>query len=271
MQFLFHRNRFVVAVALFMALSPAPAQAALIAGDVALIGWIDNGSPDSFAFVTLAPISTGEVVYFTDNGWTGAEFRSPSATDGDGNETLSKWTADASIAAGTIIRSTDVSPSFTWTLSGLVPGGTSGEFAPLSLSNPNEQIYAFQGSTNLPLQGVTNHLFALDDTNGFENAVDSGTGNIPPGLTLGVTAVTLNAATDRFIAFDSTLYMGFRAKANWLKAIGGSSFWTSGATGTLPTGSINVVPEPSTLALAVLAALGVCVRYVPCRRRRKPG
>ena len=250
-----------------VAISSSTAHATLLAGDVALIGWIDNGSPDSFAVVTLAPISAGEVVYFTDNGWTGTQFRSGAADDGDGNETLTKWTANAGIAAGTIIRTTDVSGDFTWAVTGPVPGGASGEFAPLSIGNPAEQIYAFQGPTNLPMQGVTNQLFVLDDTNGFENAIDSSTGGIPPGLTLGSTALTFDLGAARFISFNtSSLASG--TKSDWLGAIGNASNWTSGATGTLPTGTISVVPEPSTMALAGLALLGVCARCLPRLRRR---
>ncbi|NJR43745.1 MAG: hypothetical protein HC767_14925 [Akkermansiaceae bacterium] len=80
--------------------------AALLAGDIAIIGRTNNGvapNPDSFAFVALSTINAGEIIYFTDNGWTGTAFRSPSATDGDGNENLLKWTAINSIAPGTII------------------------------------------------------------------------------------------------------------------------------------------------------------------------
>ena len=35
---------------------------------MALIGWIDNGSTDAFAWVTLADLPAGTVLYFTDNG-----------------------------------------------------------------------------------------------------------------------------------------------------------------------------------------------------------
>src|SRR5260221_14049611 len=46
------------------------AQINLTAGDVALIGWVDNGSPnDAFAPVALADLPAGTTIYFTDNGW----------------------------------------------------------------------------------------------------------------------------------------------------------------------------------------------------------
>jgi hypothetical protein len=48
----------------------APAQTNLSAGDVALIGWVDNGSPnDVYALVALADLPAGTILYFTDNGW----------------------------------------------------------------------------------------------------------------------------------------------------------------------------------------------------------
>jgi len=235
-----------------------PARAGLLAGDVAVIGWIDNGTPDSFAFVTLAPVAAGESIYFTDNGWTGTQFRSPASNDGDGNETLAKWTSVSAISPGTIIRSNATDPSYAWTLSGAVPGGVSGAFAPLSIGNPAEQIYAFQGASSLPLQNVTSQLFVLDDTGAFENAIDSETGAIPPGLSLlDHTAVTLPASfgAQRFIKFNTdTLASG--TKAEWLTAIANPANWTAAASGTLPTGQISVVPEPATWAMCASGLLG---------------
>jgi len=247
--------------------SPTTASAGLLAGDVALIGWIDNGSPDSFAFVALAPISAGENIYFTDNGWTGTQFRSPAADDGDGNETLTKWSAVSNIPAGAIIRTTDVSPDFLWTTTGAVPGGASGTFAPLSIGNPAEQVYAFQGTDNLPMQNVTSQLFVLDDTGAFENAIGSDTGTIPAGLSaLDNTALTLPVSfgSPRFIMFN-TASLASGTKAEWLAAISNPENWTSAATGTLPTGSISVVPEPASWILAI-SGLALC-GWVRARKR----
>lgn len=65
----------------------------LTPGDIAIVGYITNGNPDSFSFVPLVPLTAGTVIYFTDNGWTGTAFRGSSATDGDGNENLIRFTA----------------------------------------------------------------------------------------------------------------------------------------------------------------------------------
>ncbi len=244
-----------------LALLGTSTHAALTAGDIAIIGRTNNGTPDTFAFVALTDISAGEEIYFTDNGWSAATslFRSPSGTDGDGNEGLLKWTSTLTIPAGSIIATNTSSASYSFTTSGLVPGAASGSFANLALSTSGDQIYAFQAPSSLPLQNPANHLFVLDDTNSFENATTSGDGNITPGLSLGTTAVTLNIPTAGTIKFNTgALTSG--TKGEWLAAIGNSANWTSG--GSLPSGSVTVVPEP---ASALLGSLGILALL---RRRR---
>mgnify|MGYP001794930975 FL=1 len=44
-------------------------------GDIAIVGYITNGSPDSFSFVPLVDLTEGTVIYFTDSGWTDSDFR----------------------------------------------------------------------------------------------------------------------------------------------------------------------------------------------------
>lgn len=184
-----HRSRRGVCwvfVACMLCAAGAPARGALLPGDIALVGQIDNvlpGSPigDLFSFVALRQISAGEVIYFTDNGWTGSQYRSGSATDGNGNEQLVRWAAVNAISAGTIIRANTASPNYTWTATGVIPGTVPAEqFSYLDLNQTGDQISAFQASgTNLPLQNWSVNLYTLDDTNGFENATSSQTGNVP--------------------------------------------------------------------------------------------
>ena len=108
--------------------------------DIVVLGRINNGTPDSFSFAPLRDLLAGEVFYFTDNGWTGSQFRGTLETDGDGSENLIKFTANTNIAAGTLILSTATSADFTWTATGSVPGGASGSFAPLALAQTGDQI-----------------------------------------------------------------------------------------------------------------------------------
>lgn len=254
--------------ALVLALSTAgAAQAALTAGDIAIIGRINNGTVDSFAFVALSNIGAGEVVYFTDNGWTGSGFRGASATDGDGNENLTRWTAASNVAAGTIVLSTDAS----FTTVGGIAGTTSGSYASLALSTTGDQITAFQNSNaSNPLFNAATQtaLYTLDDTNGFENATDSNTGSVATGLVAGSTAVTLNYKAGGGIGVSGGLLAGpARTKQEWLAAFANPLNWNNNYGATLPTGSIAVtaVPEPTGGAIA-LAGLGVAGLLA---RRRK--
>ncbi len=259
-------QRTVIATAFLV--STASAQAGLIAGDIAIIGRINNGSPDSFAFVTLADIAAGETVYFTDNGWTGTQFRGSSATDGDGNENLLKWTANNAVTAGTIIGSLSSSPDWTFTNSGSIPGTTSGSFGNLALAGSGDQIYAFQGPTSNPLFNPSQHVFVFDDTNAFENASDSNTGNITPGLTLGTTALTFNFASSGFAALKATALTGSLTKDQWLAVFADASNWQTGASGTLPSGSISVTPVPVPAALPLFGSALVALGALHHRRRR---
>lgn len=248
--------------ALVLALSTAgAAQAALTAGDIAIIGRTNNGTPDAFSFVALSNINAGEVIYFTDNGWTGSAFRN-TVNDGDGNENLLKWTAASTITAGTIIN-TNISSGFT--TSGAVPNnvGGGGSFASLALANGGDQIYAFQANgTNLPLSNISVHLFAFDDTNGFENATGTGDGNVPTGLVNGTTAVSINGAVAGTHALKASFLTESHTRAEWLSIIGTASNWSTASALPAGTLAITAVPEPTSgaIALAGLAVAGLVAR-----------
>ncbi|MCL1465141.1 ExeM/NucH family extracellular endonuclease [Argonema galeatum] len=214
-------------------------------GDIAIVGYITNGSPDSFSFVNLVGIAAGEVIYFTDNGWTGSAFRASTATDGDGNENLIRFTANAAIAAGTVIRSIDTSPNFTWTKSGTIGTTSSGSYADLSLSQSGEQIAAFQSTnTNNPLNSGITAIHQIDNTGTFENATSSNEGNLVPGLSQASNTAVLFNNSATYAAFNfATLSSG--TKSEWLAAINNAANWTFGSSTSLPTGSIVVgTPQP---------------------------
>ena len=235
---------------------------ALIAGDVAIVGFQASGvTTDSVAFVTFVDLAPGTVLYFTDNGWTGSAFRGVSATDGDGNENLMRFTVVNTIVAGTIIGSKTTSADYAWTLSGLVGPGTSA-YAQLSLSSTGEQVTILE-STNLanPIFSDFTALYNFDNTSTYETATSSSTGSLPTGLVQGTSAVLLTSALNSATFNLNTLTSG--TQAEWLAAIGNAANWTTG-TGTADAGSgfINVVPAPG--ALALLA----CAGMAGSRRRR---
>ena len=235
---------------------------ALIAGDVAIVGFQASGvTTDSVSFVTFVDLAPGTVLYFTDNGWTGTAFRGVSATDGDGNENLMRFTVVNTIVAGTIIGSRTTSADYAWTLSGLVGPGTSA-YAQLSLSSTGEQVTILE-STNLanPIFSDFTALYNFDNTSAYEAATSAATGSLAPGLVQGTSAVLLISAANSALFNLNTLASG--TQAEWLAAIGNASNWTTG-TGTADAGSgfINVVPAPG--ALALLA----CAGMAGSRRRR---
>jgi len=229
----------------------AKAQVNLVAGDVAVIGWNDNGSPlDAFTIVNLADLPAGTTVYFTNNGWTGNGFHNSTGNaDGDGDEQLLEFIANTTIPAGTIISSTDVGSAFTWVTSGAIPGAMSGSFSPLALSSAGDQIYVFQHSSGInPLNNAFQlHLFVLDDTGAFEPATNVNTGSIPPGLsTASHTAITFhqNGITQNVMSFHTNV-LASGTKDQWLAAMSDASHWSFGSSGALPSGTINVVACPA--------------------------
>ncbi len=232
------------------AASTSFAQNTLSPGDVALVGWVDNGSPnDVYALVALADLPAGPILYFTDNGWDGVSggFRNTNGpTDGNGNETLAMLTVNSTIAAGTILDTTQTSASFTWTTSGAIPGATSGTFGSLVLTQSGDQVYVFQDDDGQnPMNvGAKVHLFVLDDTGAFEDATTTGEGNVPPGLSeAGHTALTFqqSGSTQNFMGFNTSA-IAHGSKDQWLAAIHDPANWTFGSTGTIPSGSIAVDP-----------------------------
>lgn len=253
------------AIALALMAAAGSASAALTAGDIAFTGYITNGSPDSFSFVNLVDLTAGDVIYFTDNGWTGSGFRGSSATDGDGNENLIRFTVNSTIAAGTIIRTSATNAAWTWTRSGAIAGATSGSYLDLALGQGGDQITAFTNSnTSNPLFNTATQtaLSQIDYTGAFENAVDSSSGNVLPGLSQAQNTAILFNNLSTFAQFN-TAALSAGTKDQWLAAINNAANWTFNTTGTsLTGGSISVIPTPGSIALVGLAGV------VAGRRRR---
>ena len=242
----------------------ASASAALVAGDIAIVGIQASGvTTDSIAFAALTNLEAGTVIYFTDNGWTGTGFRGVSGTDSDGNENLMKFTVGAGgLAAGTVVSSRSTNAAFgTWTLSGAVGAGTSA-YAQLSLSSTGEQITAFvSSSASNPFNPMNDlatltTLYNFDNTGAYEIATTSGTGSLATGLVQGTSAVLLATATNaNYAVFNFAAFSGAADRDTWLARIGNAANWTtSTATTDMADGSF-LIPAPGAAALVGVAGL----------------
>ena len=241
------------------------ASAALVAGDIALVGYQASGlTTDSFSFASLVNVDAGTVLYFTDNGFTtGSGFRGVSATDNDGNEGLVKYTVGANgLAAGQVVSSLSTNTANgAWTLSGLIFGTTvgSGSYAPLNFSSTGEQFTVFQSSNAQPMLSGYTALYNFDNTGAYEAATTSGTGQLAPGLVGGTSAILLPSPTGaNFANFNFSAFSGAADRATWLARMGNSANWTtSAATTDVGDGSFSVgaVPTPGAVALLGLAGL----------------
>jgi hypothetical protein len=137
-------------------------------GDLAIVQY-NSSTTDSFSFIFARDIEAGTVVNFTDNGWLAAGGFRP----GEGTVT---YTALTAITAGTVV-----------TLTGL------------NLDDTGDQIIAYQGTEASP---TILYLVDLADGNNTVagDATNDNTTALPPGLTLGQTAVA--------VGLDNAIYAG---------------------------------------------------------------
>lgn len=215
----------------------------LQAGDVAAVGF--DAVADIFAVVALRTIPAGTIVYFTDNGWSDSNgmFRGVGPTSGAGSESLCKVTALLPIPVGTILQAYQNTALCTWTTNGTIPG-VSNLWKALSFAQTGDQFYTFVSAvTNNPLYSTAcmKPVYVFDDTKGFEDATDSGSGNVPPGLsTNAFTAVTFPTANTWALNVTDGRS---RTKDQWLQYIADRSHWTSGTNGVMPGGVLSVTPD----------------------------
>lgn len=253
----------------------------LTPGDIAIIGYVNNSSPDAFSFITLTDLGSGTVIYFTDNSWSGSTFAGVSGNDRNGNENLARITINAgTIGSGTIIRSNDTSSDFTWaTITDQIDPSlaisANNRYENLSLSQSGEQITALQSNTsNNPLSSNT-PIYQID--NSGNNTPITGLSPInntafllPTSATSGTTSGASTQISGRYnfsTPFNAT-------KADLLAAIGSQNNWQFNNTSTtadLPSSYggnniVNPVPEPITM-FGSLTALVVGAGLKQFRKR----
>ena len=244
------RVAFLSSVAAILTLSGTenPAEAALMTGDIAFIGFNADGD-DGFSVVALADITAGETIFFRDEEWDGV-----SAFTGSGEGEFI-WTTPALSAGSVVTFVTDAggTPTASAGATGSDPGFAPGD---IGISGSGETVWAFQGTSNTP----TTFLASVST-----DAAQSYTGT---GLSAGTTAVVLASG------IDGSQYVGDRSSeaafADYLSLIGDvGSNWSAPVDGggdqsgdLLPfdTTAFSVVPEPSGLALVLLSGLMVLRR-----------
>ena len=207
----------------------------LSAGSIAITS-MNSDTNKTFQFVALVDIPAGEVIKFTDNGWTAAgAFRT--------GEGVITWTAPAGgVAKGTVvgINTTTSTPTAT--------AGTATESGDVNFSTSGDQLLAYQGADATPT-----FLFAVNnEATGWQaDATSSNTSALPTGLTNGVNAVAISE-------IDNTAYAGVTSgtEAELLAAIADAANWarddannltgpasftvTGGAAATVSIGDVSI-------------------------------
>ena len=214
--------------------STVTSQAAIVMGDLAIVGFNSDGT-DNFHVLALNEIASGETLLFTDNGW----LSSGSFRDNEGTKT---YTVGATIAAGSII----------------VIGVSEGAGTAPSLAASGDQVLIFTGSNASPT-----FVYGLNDDGGGvwqANATSSNNSALPTGLVNGTTAVAINEIDNAVFDFDNN--GAPKTRDQWLAAIGDKDNWigSNSANQTPSVTSVTVIPESSSAALLGLAGLVLLTR-----------
>lgn len=198
-------TRFLFWAIIFVGLTiPDRVLALLNPGDIAIVEY-NATDPDGFSFLLLTDIPEGEVIYFTDCGWSvSGVFRE--------SEGVIKYTApEGGLSKGDIV-------SFSFDKrneNGFTTTGVNGFFG---LSKEGDQILAFQGSFTAPV-----FLFGLNniEEKWQNDATSTNSSALPPGLEEGKTALSLKGNTNAsfncsFIVKDKEkLLENIANPANW--------------------------------------------------------
>lgn len=235
---------------LLLAAAAINANAAISTGDIAFTSF--NADEDGLSFVSFSNIEANTTIYFSDNEWTGSAFNT--------GESYNQWNSGAStIAAGTVIRFSTYDKASLTASSGSLGRVTVSGNSNWGISNSNETIYAYLGSSATApttfLAAITNGSF---DTDGLLTGT---------GLSEGSSAIRLNALATSATP-DYAEYTGPRSGlasfeaykeqvsnvANWTVDTSNGSY--ASTTPDLTAFSVTAVPEPESYAM-FLAGLGL--------------
>ena len=201
-------------------LPPTPT---LTAGAIAFTGFNADGG-DDLAFVALAAIPAGEVIFFTDNEWNGDVI----GVDGAFNtgEGFLTWTAPAEgVAAGTVVTLNSLSLGTRSASVGSLT--TAGSF---NMGGSSETVYAYQGTS-------------ATAATGFLAVVANSAGDSTANTGLGANHIILLTTDVDIAAFtgsrsNKTTFAGYldslAAPANWITEDGSNDQSIGGTPPDVP-------------------------------------
>lgn len=238
---IFKKSIFLVIISFFIILCSAGkswAQTTLAAGDIAIIGFNTDKSPDDIVILVLKDLSAGTVFYVNDN-----EVLTAGGTSfADLNEAEASFTVKAgqSIPKGTVIvlpwgGGLTSTATYDWSVT-----------AGAGLGN-NEEIYVYNATS---ITSVTPTSFIFGVTQG------SNTGLIPNGLTNGTTWI--DHGTLRAYRYNVTGATYSGTQAQLLAAIGNAANHTGASTYNFLPGdwTFSVLSATQTVNLSVSANAG---------------
>jgi Secretion system C-terminal sorting domain len=240
------------------------AQTTLSAGDMAVVGYNYDNSPQQIAIVTFVDIAAGTTIYISDYGYDEATSTFGTTSVANNTEGAITWTTTSSIAKGTLIPFT-ITSGTTPSVSGL-PGtvSISGWTNTLAASSPSaaggDNWFIYQGTSPTAVSTFV-FLWGNAFTSTFNSVaitpgqfVTPGTGAqpnnqvtyLPASLTIGTNAVALTTSTYHG---DNNVYTGITTgtKAQLAAAVSDKSNWVSNETTTydLSPGGSNFAVNPS--------------------------
>jgi Bacterial Ig domain/PA14 domain/Secretion system C-terminal sorting domain/HYR domain/Calx-beta domain len=220
------KSTFILFLVLSCGIGKAVAQTPLAAGDIAVIGFNTNTSPDNMVILVLKDISAGTVFYVNDN-----EVLTAGGTSfNDLNEAEASFTVKAgqNIPKGTVIvlpwgGGLTSTTTYDWNVT-----------AGAGLGN-DEEIYIYNASSITSLT-PTGFIFGVTQ--------NANTGQRPNGLTVGTTWVDLGSSRAYRYNTTGATYTGTQAQL--LAAIGNVTNYTGAATYTFaPSNWTFTVTSPT--------------------------
>ncbi|MEW7277696.1 Ig-like domain-containing protein [Aquimarina sp. 2201CG1-2-11] len=209
----------------------------LAKGDLAIVGFNSDVSPDQMALVALANIPSGQTIHISDYPWDGAAFNTSSTSNG-----ALTWTTTSSVPAGTLLNITITTPGIIagdlTTYGSVSSTGWTGSVTAVAVASGGDSWLIYQGAspTGTPSNWV--YGFANWSTSSGTNpnewrtsgSVSTTTSYLPTDLTLGTDAVAITTAAGGHA--DNLVYGGTLTgdKATILAAISTHGNWSGSET-----------------------------------------